>query len=694
MTILRRRASSAFALFLAVAVSTLSAQSAHDLFQKALVAERADGDLRGAIALYDKALQLAAGDRRLMAQALLRMAECLEKLGQREAEPVYERIVREFADQSESAALARARLTIRRGPASSRETVRQVATVGATDYPRLSLPEGRYLTFRTPGVGELTVRDLVTGTERRLTSARPDAYAGASTVSPDGREIAYAWTGGGNQGVEIRVLPVAPDKAATPRIVRRADPNDAQIDPIAWTPAARRLVVVRTLTDRTKQWAVVSVRDGGLQVLKSVGWRYPVGSLSPDGRYLAYEIESAEGVPGRDLFLLRLDGSSETELVRHPSDDLRPVWTPDGTQVLFLSDRTGSRSLWRIPVEAGKATGPAVLVKPDFGPGLLLGMTRGGTLHTFVWGGGRNAYTADIAPGQASVAPVLAAERHVNANGAPSFSPDGRSLAYFIFGVRGATSLVVRTLSTGAERELPLNIPVRAPFGDAPRWFPDGESLLVVASTQGRQGSVGYYRVDVSRGTTELLHRPKGWGPPVFQPAVSPDGRAILYLDYDSQPPTNRLVRVTIGTRDEGTVASADSGRFFSALALSGDGTQAAVITQDARGGAVLSVVPVDGEAAREVVRGGALGVETQVAWSPDQKSLFFTGRDVDRTQARLFRVDVRGGVPQPVGLAANRLRSVSLRADGRAIAFESTETRNSEVWALENFLSRPKTVP
>ena len=198
----------------------------------------------------------------------------------------------------------------------------------------------------------------------------------------------------------------------------------------------------------------------------------------------------------------------------------------------------------------------------------------------------------------------------------------------------------------------------------------------------------------MSRGTTELLHRPKGWGPPVFQPAMSPDGRAILYLDYDSQPPTNRLVRVTIGTRDEGTVASADSGRFFSALALSGDGTQAAVITQDARGGAVLSVVPVDGEAAREVVRGGALGVETQVAWSPDQKSLFFTGRDVDRTQARLFRVDVRGGVPQPVGLAANRLRSVSLRADGRAIAFESTETRNSEVWALENFLSRPKTVP
>lgn len=677
------------ALMFALAAIHLAAQSGHDLFQKALAAERADGNLREAIALYERVVQQSARDRRLTARALLRLAECQEKLGLRDAASVYERIVREFGDQAESAAAARTRLAAIQAPATHRETARQVATVRGTDYPRLSLPDGRYLSFRTTGVGELMVRDLVTGTERRLTRGQTGAYAGASAVSPNGREIAYAWSGDAVDGVEIRVLPLNATETTPPRVARRGDPNDAQIEPFAWTPDGRQLVVVRTLKDRTKQWATVAMRDGSLRVLKSVGWRYPVGSLSPDGRYLAYELERGDGVQARDLFLLSLDGSRETELVRHPADDLRPVWLPDGTQVLFLSDRTGSRSLWRVPVEAGKPAGAPQLVKPDFGPGLLLGMTRNGALHSFVWGGGRNVYTAALAP-DATLAtpPVLATERYVNANGTPSWSPDGRTLAYYVFRPQGTTSLVVRTVRTGEERELPLNLPVSAPFGDAPRWFPDGQSLLIVASNQARQGSVGYYRVDVNRGTTELLHRPKAWGPPAFQPAVSADGRSIFYLDYDSEPPTNLLVRVALGGRDEVTVARPDAGHFFAAFALAPDGLHAAVLTRNPQQGpSVLSVMSVTGETSREVLRGAPLGPETQVAWTPDQRFLLVTAQDSGQKGMRLLRVPVAGGPPEPMGLAADRIRSVSVHADGRRIAFEAAESRGSEVWALENFL-------
>ena len=58
----------------------------------------------------------AAGDGDVMvhgagaAQALLRMARCYEQLGNAEAQQVYERIVREFKDQSEAVEVARTRL--------------------------------------------------------------------------------------------------------------------------------------------------------------------------------------------------------------------------------------------------------------------------------------------------------------------------------------------------------------------------------------------------------------------------------------------------------------------------------------------------------------------------------------------------------------------------------------------------------
>ncbi|MFH1763420.1 MAG: hypothetical protein ABIF09_04420, partial [Gemmatimonadota bacterium] len=57
------------------------AQTGHDLFQQALVKEQADGDLRAAIALYQRIVQEFAADRALAARALVQMGQCHERLG-------------------------------------------------------------------------------------------------------------------------------------------------------------------------------------------------------------------------------------------------------------------------------------------------------------------------------------------------------------------------------------------------------------------------------------------------------------------------------------------------------------------------------------------------------------------------------------------------------------------------------------
>src|SRR6185369_8462380 len=57
-----------------VATAILCAQSGNDLFQKGLTKERADGNLRGAIQLYQQVVSMRGADRTLAAEALFRLA--------------------------------------------------------------------------------------------------------------------------------------------------------------------------------------------------------------------------------------------------------------------------------------------------------------------------------------------------------------------------------------------------------------------------------------------------------------------------------------------------------------------------------------------------------------------------------------------------------------------------------------------
>jgi len=90
----------ALALALAVGTGRMSAQSGYNLFQKALAHERADGNLDEALKLYQRVVKEFSRDRALAAKALVRMAECYQKLGDAQSRTVYERVVREFGIRS------------------------------------------------------------------------------------------------------------------------------------------------------------------------------------------------------------------------------------------------------------------------------------------------------------------------------------------------------------------------------------------------------------------------------------------------------------------------------------------------------------------------------------------------------------------------------------------------------------------
>ena len=94
-------------------------------------------------------------------------------------------------------------------------------------------------------------------------------------------------------------------------------------------------------------------------------------------------------------------------------------------------------------------------------------------------------------------APAAVSEQFANQSSGPAWSPDGQALAYYSF--RGRPTLVIRSMSNGAERTVELPQGLEAPFESGPRWFPDGRSVLVLAREPQGPGRV-FHRVNVDTG--------------------------------------------------------------------------------------------------------------------------------------------------------------------------------------------------
>lgn len=74
--------------------------------------------------------------------------------------------------------------------------------------------------------------------------------------------------------------------------------------------------------------------------------RYP--AISPDGKEIVF------GYKG-DLFKVSSDGGTALPLTLHEAHDQMPVWSPDGKQIAFASDRYGNFDVYVIPSSGGEA---------------------------------------------------------------------------------------------------------------------------------------------------------------------------------------------------------------------------------------------------------------------------------------------------------------------------------------------------
>ena len=319
--------------------------------------------------------------------------------------------------------------------------------------------------------------------------------------------------------------------------------------PLAWFPDGRRVLTRFVRKDRTAQIVIFDTRDESVKVLRTVNWRWPGKTvLSPDGRYILYDAPVGKGQNApHDIFLLAADGSSEIPLVAHPANDEVLGWTPDGASVLFASDRGGRRGAWLLPIADGKSQGEASILRSDLDATKALGFSTDGSFFYERQTRMMDVYTVslDFEEGKVAGRPERVAQRFVGSNRAPDWSPDGKYLAYISLrgeAAAGSRTLVIRSMQTGEERDLTLDMGYFA----RPRWAPDGRSFIL--ASRGLRAVRGIFRVDANTGKLTMVVSPQ-------------EGHRVSVATVDSRR-EDTLLHGAKQSRTAGDDSSAQSGKW------------------------------------------------------------------------------------------------------------------------------------
>ncbi len=233
----------------------------------------------------------------------------------------------------------------------------------------------------------------------------------------------------------------------------------------------------------------------------------------------------------RDVWMVDLRSGEHTKLTDHAAEDREPHWTPDGRNVLFLSERNGDFNLYRMPAGAGSEALAEQLTSFQAHPVRQLSVASNGAA-AFSWHGDLYTYTADGGATRIPIEISIDGRRDVvtetKRSGATEFSvaKNGKEVAFIVRG-----EVFVTSVEFGTTRRI-TNTPEQERSVD---FAPDGRSIVYAGE---RDGSWNIYQATIADddelyffSATKIDEEPLvETGAEEFQPQYSPDGKKIAYL--------------------------------------------------------------------------------------------------------------------------------------------------------------------
>jgi len=242
-------------------------------------------------------------------------------------------------------------------------------------------------------------------------------------------------------------------------------------------------------------------------------------SLSPDGKRVAVDGSDSQG--NRDVWLLDLASGNSTRFTFDPAQDLFPVWSPDGSRIVYGSDRGGPRNLYQRSAKgAGKEE---LLLKSDFNA-YPVDWSHDGRYIAYVINDPKTKIDVWVLPVSGDQKAFPFANTEASERGA-RFSPDGKWLAY-VSDESGVPEIYVETFpSSGGKWQ------VSTSGGYHIAWRQDGKELFYVAADRKMmavdiKGEGASFEAGPPKPLFEL--RVPNYTGSQAQFAVTPDGQKFL----------------------------------------------------------------------------------------------------------------------------------------------------------------------
>ncbi len=388
-------------------------------------------------------------------------------------------------------------------------------------------------------------------------------------------------------------------------------------------------------------------------------------ALSPDGNQVAFSWSGERG-GNWDIYVKLISESEPHRLTTDPAIDRFPVWSPDGTRIMF---RRGDAVYTMSPLGGSeRKLGGGLPFPPMLQTGGQMSWSPDGKWLAIPSQAGIVELPADGGELRAATATASALEKHYS----PAYSPDGRTLAYFQCGASSVSCrIMLQPLGAdgrpaGAARQL-----FEKPFrGGALTWTRDGRRLIFCASPHnGANGVLWQVNASGSEPPARL-----GPGFEATLGGVSLAGERLAFSvssgggqtwqASEGQPP-QPLIRSAAW--DFSAEFSPDGRRVVFQSNRAGEGDQ--TFTANADGSDVVQLT------------GKEILYASNPSWSPDGKWVVFPSQREDGN-FDIVVIDASGGPVRRLTTGNNNL-TPRVSRDGSRIWFVSNRTGRNEVWSV-----------
>lgn len=535
--------------------------------------------------------------------------------------------------------------------------------------PALS-PDGKTLAYAAGNLNRMDVfiRPVAGGDVVKLTKDLHEEWHRWPRWSPDGTRIAFTSHTAAQRAFlgykPSTTLRIVPYLGGTPRVV-----SEAVATSHAWSPDGTQLAFA------TESGIDVAALENGIRrTITSVLDAHSL-SWSPDGRWIAYASGNSSFY---DLTILGNQAPSAIAIVSaaggksHLLTDSRttnvsPVWAPDSSSILFISDRGGSRDIYRLKVSSnGDPVGVPARMTAGLN-GFSIDLSRDGHQVVYsTWLNKVNLWSIQIpSSGQLSTKAANPLTTGTQAIEGISVSQDGQWLA-FNSNLDGNAHIYRMPRTGGRQEQL-----TTGPYGDFnPSWSPDGKFIAFHSVRNGNRDI--YIMAADGSGQKQVT------GDPAEERYAdwSADGQSIVF--WSDKTGVSELF-----------IVSRENGGWGQPRQLTHEGGAMPRWSPDNKRIAYfsnrdLAVISPDGTARTVILANTPSRLLRFAVWSPDSQTIYLTASEPGR--ASWWSIPARGGQPKALVSFDDPNRPITrpeFATDGKEFFFTLSENE-SDIWMLK----------